>query len=140
MFLAEILVFALHYICSVTGEGLSYVPDCGEIETHYKLTDSRRECTKHFCTLHFDWLILASQAAEAAKELRKMNQTLNFETLRGQAGVIIISHRAHKALKRFWPRFCDRDFDKNIKQKPHKFILLTMIITRPRNGINVNIS
>lgn len=25
------LVFALHYICSVIGKGLSYVPDCGEI-------------------------------------------------------------------------------------------------------------
>lgn len=52
-------------------------------EMHCKLADSRRECTGTVLYSAF-WLVddLASQAAEAAKGVRKMNQPLNFETLR----------------------------------------------------------
>lgn len=52
-------------------------------EMQCKLAESRRECTGTVLCSAF-WLVgdLASQAAEAAEGVRKMNQPLNFETVR----------------------------------------------------------
>lgn len=99
MFLAEMLVFALHYIwCD--WERFKLCAWLWRDQTHYKLTDSRRECTKHFVLCILIGWYLASQGCWGCKRSEENEPDTKFrntEEVR-EAGVIIISQRAHKAL------------------------------------------